>query len=154
MLRPKEIEFLFGHEVLHCVYDHMGRAGSRDKQLFNVAADYCVNADLIKHRIGEKITTVDCLHDSKYDGMSAEQVYDLLMQNANKINMQDLIDQLLDDHLDGDGDCDDGDGNKENVDGNGKGPRKLTQAEKDAIRDEIKEAVLSLIHISEPTRPY
>jgi predicted metal-dependent peptidase len=139
MLRPKEIEFLFGHEVLHCVYDHMGRAGSRDKQLFNVAADYCVNADLVKHRVGEKITTVGCLHDSKYDGMSAEQVYDLLQQNADKISMQDLIDQLLDDHLDGDGEGN-GDGDE---DGDGKGPRRLTQAEKDAIRDEIKEAVLA-----------
>ena len=27
MLKPKEIEFLFGHEVLHCVYDHFGRRG-------------------------------------------------------------------------------------------------------------------------------
>ena len=33
MLRPKEIEFLFGHEVLHCVYDHFGRRGSRDPKI-------------------------------------------------------------------------------------------------------------------------
>ena len=33
MLKPKEIEFLFGHEVLHCVYDHFGRRGDRDPQL-------------------------------------------------------------------------------------------------------------------------
>ena len=25
MLRPKEVEFLFGHEVLHCVYDHFAK---------------------------------------------------------------------------------------------------------------------------------
>ena len=31
MLKPKEIEFLFGHEVLHCVYDHFGRRGDRDE---------------------------------------------------------------------------------------------------------------------------
>jgi predicted metal-dependent peptidase len=29
-LRPKEVEFLFGHEVLHVVYDHFGRRGERD----------------------------------------------------------------------------------------------------------------------------
>ena len=37
MLRPKEIEFLFGHEVLHCVYDHFGRRGERDPQIWNIA---------------------------------------------------------------------------------------------------------------------
>ena len=47
MLRPKEIEFLFGHEVLHCVYDHFGRRGDRDPQIWNIANDFCVNADLI-----------------------------------------------------------------------------------------------------------
>ena len=38
LLKPKEIEFLFGHEVLHCVYDHFGRRGDRDPQLFNIAS--------------------------------------------------------------------------------------------------------------------
>ena len=135
-LRPKEIEFLFGHEVLHCVYDHFGRRGDRDAQLYNCAADYCVNSDLIKHRVGEKITTVPCLYDSKYDGMSSEQIYDILYENAEKIDLQSLIDRLLDDHMDGD----DADGNG-GQDGNGR--PKLSQAEKDAIKDEIKEAVLA-----------
>jgi len=93
MLRPKEIEFLFGHEVLHCVYDHMGRRGDRDPQLCNIADDYCVNGDLIKHRVGEKITTVPCLYDTKYEGLCAEEVYDILYENAEKININDLIDK-------------------------------------------------------------
>ena len=142
MLRPKEIEFLFGHEVLHCVYDHMGRRGDRDPQLSNIAADYCVNQDLIKHRVGEKITTVPCLHDPKYDGMSYEQVYDILYENAEKIDVQSLIDKMLDEHLDGEGDDEGGDGDGEG-DNQGKGRPKLSQAEKDQIRDEIKEAVLA-----------
>jgi hypothetical protein len=73
MLRPKEIEFLFGHEVLHCVYDHFGRRGDRDPQLWNIANDFCVNGDLVKHNVGEKITSVPCLYDRKYDGMSSEK---------------------------------------------------------------------------------
>jgi hypothetical protein len=74
-LKPCELEFLFGHEVLHNVYDHIGRTGDfRDRRLFNCAADYCVNADLIEQRIGDKITP--CLFDSKYKGWSAEEVYD------------------------------------------------------------------------------
>jgi predicted metal-dependent peptidase len=141
MLRPKEIEFLFGHEVLHCVYDHFGRRGDRDPQLFNIANDYCVNADLKKHNVGEFITTVPCLYDKKYDGMSSEEIYDLLMENAEKVDIGKLIQQLLDEHLDGDGDDDsDGDGDK---DGEGKSRPKLSAADKQAIRDEIKEAVLA-----------
>jgi predicted metal-dependent peptidase len=142
MLRPKEVEFLFGHEVLHCVYDHMGRRGDRDPQLWNIADDYCVNGDLIKHRVGEKITTVPCLYDHKYDGMCAEEVYDILYENAEKIDINSLIDKLLDDHLDGNGE-DEGDGGDDNGKSGGSGKPKLSQAEKDAIRDEIKEAVLA-----------
>jgi len=141
MLRPKEIEFLFGHEVLHCVYDHFGRRGDRDPQLFNIANDFAVNADLIKHRVGEKITTVPCLHDPKYDGLSSEEIYDQLMQNVQKISMSDLLDKLIDEHLDGEGDADgDGDGDQE---GKGKGRPKLSDADRQAIRDEIKEAMLA-----------
>jgi predicted metal-dependent peptidase len=139
MLRPKEVEFLFGHEVLHVVYDHFGRRGERDPLLSNVAADYCVNADLKKHRVGEFITSVPCLYESKYEGMSYEEVYDDLYKNAEKIDINQLIEKLLDDHMDGD---EEGDG--DSLDGKGGTKRpKLTAEEKAAIRDEIKEAMLS-----------
>jgi predicted metal-dependent peptidase len=137
MLRPKEIEFLFGHEVLHCVYDHFGRRGDRDPQLWNIANDYCVNGDLVKHNVGEKITSVPCLYDRKYDGMSSEEVYDALYENATKIDIGKLLDQMIDEHLDGEGD---GNGDQ---DGEGKGRPKLTAEEKQAIKDEIKEAMLA-----------
>ena len=144
MLKPKEVEFLFGHEVLHCVYDHFGRRGDRDPQLWNIADDYCVNADLKKHRVGEFITTVPCLYDSKYEGKSAEEVYDDLYENAEKIDIGSLIDKLLDDHLDGEGD---GEGSDQDGDqkgkGGGSGKPKLTEEEKQQIKDEIKEAVLA-----------
>jgi predicted metal-dependent peptidase len=141
-LKPKEIEFLFGHEVLHCVYDHMNRRGDRDAQLWNIADDYCVNADLKKHRVGEFITTVPCLYDSKYEGMCAEEVYDDLYENAEKINISDLIDKLLDDHMEDDSEEGKGGGGKEG-EKSGNGRPKLSQAEKDQIKDEIKEAVLA-----------
>jgi predicted metal-dependent peptidase len=136
LLRPKEIEFLFGHEVLHCVYDHFGRRGDRDPQLFNIANDFCVNADLIKHHVGEKITTVPCLYDPKYDGMSSEEIYDILYEKADKIDIGKLLDQMIDEHLDGEGDGD-------SEDGEGKGRPKLTAEERQAIKDEIKEAMLA-----------
>ena len=147
MLKPRELEFLFGHEVLHCVYDHFGRRGDRDPQLWNIANDYCVNSDLKKHRVGQFITTVPCLYDKKYEDMSSEQVYEVLYENAEKIDIDRLLDQLIDEHMDG-GDAE-GDGNgdqdgKGNGDQDGKGRRpRLSKEERDAIKDEIKEAVLS-----------
>ena len=53
-LTPKESEFLFGHEVLHNVFEHMLlRIGDRDPMLWNIAADYAVNQILVDGQIGE-----------------------------------------------------------------------------------------------------
>ena len=147
MLKPKEIEFLFGHEVLHCVYDHFGRRGDRDPMLFNIANDYCVNADLKKHRVGEFITSVPCLYDSKYENKSSEEIYDILYENAEKINISDLIDKLLDDHLDGDDGEDGGGGSGDEKEG--KGRPKLSAEERQKIKDEIKEAMLAAAQASD-----
>lgn len=141
-LPQKQLEFLFGHEVLHVVYDHMARRGDRDPMLSNVAADYCVNADLLEQKIGEKIPVG--LYSTKYIGWSYEQVYDDLYENAEKIDLKDLMDQLLDEHLDDDDNGpDDGNGDGQSKEGQGNGRPKLTAAEKKAIRDEIKEAVIN-----------
>jgi len=142
MLKPKEIEFLFGHEVLHCVYDHFGRRGDRDPQLWNIANDYCVNGDLKKHRVGEFITSVPCLYDAKFEGKSSEEVYDYLYENAEKISIDDLIDRMLDEHMDGD-DGEGGGSGEDDGKGKGRGRPQLSQSERDKIRDEIKEAMLS-----------
>lgn len=140
MLRPREIEFLFGHEVLHCVYDHFGRRGDRLPYLWNVANDYCVNGDLKKHQVGEFITSVPCLYDAKFEGKSSEEIYDILYENAEKISIDDLVNRLLDMHMDGD----DGESSGKDEGREGKsGPSSLTEEEKRQIRDEIKEAMLS-----------
>jgi predicted metal-dependent peptidase len=138
MLKPKEVEFLVGHEVLHVVYDHMGRRNTRDPQIWNIADDYAVNADLKRHKIGQFITTVPCLYEQKYDGVAAEEIYDDLMKNVKRINVEDLLDQLLDDHMDGE---DEGSGN-EDSDGKSKRP-KLSSEEKDRIRQEVKQAIIN-----------
>jgi len=138
MLKPKEVEFLFGHEVLHCVYDHFGRRGDRDPQLFNIANDYCVNADLKKHRVGEFITSVPCLYNPEYEDMSSEEIYDVLYENAEKIDIDKLLEKLLDEHLDGDDETGDGGGK----DGKGNRPR-MSAEERAKVRDEIKEAMLA-----------
>jgi predicted metal-dependent peptidase len=148
MLKPKEVEFLVAHEVLHVVYDHMGRRGTRDPQLFNVANDYAVNADLKRHKVGQFITTVPCLYEQKYDGKSSEEIYDDLMKNVQKININDLIDQMIDDHLDGEGDGEnesDGDGDKE---GKSKRPR-MSDEERERARQEMKQAIINAAQSAE-----
>ena len=137
----KQLEFLVGHEILHAVYDHMGRRGDRQPRLSNIAADYCVNQDLVEQRIGEKINVVPILFDAKFKGQSYEEVYDYLYQNADKIDISQLEQMVLDEHLEdgeGDGDANDGDGT-----GNSKGRPKLSKEEAQAIRDEIKGAVIA-----------
>ena len=45
-LTPDELKFLVGHEVLHCVYNHLYRRFDRDPKIYNMAADYVINAIL------------------------------------------------------------------------------------------------------------
>jgi predicted metal-dependent peptidase len=146
MLKPKEVEFLVAHEVLHVVYDHMGRRDHRDPQIWNIADDYCVNADLKRHKVGQFITTVPCLYEQKYDGKPAEEVYDDLMKNVQKISIEDLIDQMIDDHMDGEDGDGEGDGDKE---GKGKGRPKLSEEEKERIRQEVKQAIINAAQSAE-----
>ena len=141
MLKQAEVVFLVAHEVLHVVYDHMDRRGDRDPQLWNIADDYCVNADLKKHRVGEFITTVPCLYDHKYADMPAEEVYDILYENAEKISIDQLAEMLLDEHLEGEGEGS-GEGEGEGEEGK-KGPVKMSKEEKDQLKQEIKEAILN-----------
>ena len=146
MLKPKEVEFLVGHEVLHVVYDHMDRRGTRDPQIWNIADDYAVNADLKRHKVGQFITTVPCLYEQKYDGKPAEEIYDDLMKNVQKININDLIDQMIDDHMESGQDSDgDGDGDQE---GKGKRP-KMSPEERERARQEIKQAIINAAQSAE-----
>ena len=142
-LKPKEAEFGFAHEVLHNVFDHMGRRDGRDPALSNIAADYATNQILKDEKIGEVPSWIKIFQDNKYRGMSYEQIYQDLYDKAEKIDISTLG-ELLDEHLDGEGEGegnDDGDGDKE-----GKGPPRLTADEKKKIRDEIKEAMVAAAH--------
>jgi predicted metal-dependent peptidase len=137
-LTPKQAEFGFAHEVLHNVFDHMGRRESRDPQLSNIAADYAANQILKDERIGEVPDWIKIFQDNKYRGMSYEQIYDELYEKAEKIDIS-LLGELLDEHLDGEGEGDGEDGDEKD----GKGRPRLTAEEKKQIRDEIKEAMVA-----------
>jgi predicted metal-dependent peptidase len=136
-LTVKKLEFLFGHEICHAVFDHFGRLGSRDRNLANIAQDYAVNQILVDERIGDKITEVKICYDAKYRGMAWEEIYDDLYSKAKKIPMEELLKQLgdvLDEHLKEEGE---GEGDKD-----GKGKPRISKEDAQKIRDEIKEAMI------------
>ena len=137
-LKPKEAEFGFGHEVLHNVFDHIGRRGDRDPQLSNIAADYAANQILVDEKIGIVPSCIRIFQDNKYRGKSYEEIYDDIYEKAEKIDISSLGD-LLDEHLN---DCED-DCNEDGEGKDNKGRPVLTEAEKKQIRDEIKEAMIA-----------
>jgi predicted metal-dependent peptidase len=141
-LKPKEAEFGFAHEVLHNVFDHMGRRDHRDPVLSNIAADYAANQILKDENIGEVPSWIKIFQDNKYRGWSYEQIYDELYEKADKIDISKLG-ELLDEHLDGEGESE---GDEDGDQKDGKGPPRLTADEKKKIRDEIKEAMVAAAH--------
>lgn len=140
-LSDGELIFGFGHELGHIIFDHMTRRGSREPQIWNMAGDYVINNMLIRESVGTRITAVPILEDRKYEGKTADEVYDDLIKNATVIKM------TLDDHLDMEGE---GDGKEGETDANGnpipgKGRpkfKKLSEEEQKALRDEWREAVI------------
>jgi len=123
-LNKQETIFLVAHEVEHCVYDHMGRRGSRKPKLWNAAADYVINWELHEHNIGKlpdpKTSGVQACFDSKYKGMFAEEVYELLLKDPNA-NFPEF-----DIHLEP---------------GDGKG-EPMSEEERRVLSDEIRNAVM------------
>ena len=126
-LTTKQVEFVVAHEILHNVFDHMGRNEGRDRQIFNIAADYCVNGQLIRDRIGEQPPEIKIFHDTQHYNKSAEQVYDEIFEKYDDDQLA-ALGQLLDDHIDWKKD--------------GQGRPAYSKEELKQIRDEIREATM------------
>ena len=146
-MNEKERVFGFGHEILHCVYDHfdVNRRGDRNPMLWNIANDYVINADLIDANIGEQIRLVDICFDWKYRSKVSEEIYDELfkeMEEQGRIQYVDTFDVHLD-REDGDDEGADGmdqpgEGNNDGTDG----PIKYTDEEKEQIKQEFQNATM------------
>jgi len=126
-LTTKQIEFVIAHEIMHNIFDHMGRREGRDPKIFNIAADYCVNGQLVRDKIGDTIPEIKMFHNPKYYGWGAEQVYDDIYDD---IENQDLeaLGQLIDEHID----WEKSDGNRPSY----------SKEELKKIRDEIRDATM------------
>ena len=132
-LTVKHIEFVLAHEILHNAFDHMGRRESRHPKLFNFAADYCVNGQIVRDKIGDyNIPDINILHDPQYYGMSSEEIYDLLKDKNDE--MLDQLGELLDQHFVWESSDDEDAQNGRPV---------YTSEELREIRDSMREAVMT-----------
>ena len=126
------LDFLVGHEVLHCVFDHMQARGEREPQLYNAAADYNINMTLVEQNIGKPISEDKlgggkiCL-DWKYQGWNSYEIYDDLFENRKDAKGMDV-------HLE--------EGTDAGEDKDGKSAPSMTEAEKKELADEIKQATI------------
>lgn len=123
-LTKAECIFLVGHEVEHCVYDHMSRRGGRKPKMWNAAADYVINLELRQNNVGKlpdpKTSGVTACYDEKYKDMFAEEVYELLEKDPNQQFPE------FDVHFEP---------------GDGKG-EPMTEEERRVLQDEIRNAVM------------
>jgi len=96
-LKEDELVGVVAHEVSHCSYQHMSRRGHRDPLIWNMAGDYVINQDLKdagfklpykpSHTVPKDSKEKVHLLDPKFKGMSTEEVYERLIQDAVKINI-------------------------------------------------------------------
>ena len=148
-MNNKEIEFVVAHEILHMVFDHMGRREDRDPMIYNISADYIVNNTLVRDRIGVMPSIVQCYQDFKYEDWTSEEVYDDVYEQA-KQNGEEFLNQLgemLDEHLDaedGSEGVNDGEmGEDNNGNTTSKSKPKYSKEDIKQIKDEIKENMIS-----------
>ena len=129
-LTVKQVEFVIAHEILHNVFDHMSRREGRNARIFNIAADYCANGQIVRDKIGDhNIPGITIFHDEKYYGMGAEEIYDKIFDEMDEQEL-DALGQLLDDHIDWGKDGKDG-------------QPKYSKEELKQIRDEMREATMA-----------
>lgn len=127
-LTNKQVEFVVAHEILHNVFDHMMRVEGRDRFIWNAAADYSVNGQLIRDHIGEVPPDIKIFHDTNHYGKGTEQIYDEIFEKMDAEQLS-ALGQLLDEHIDWEKDGKDG-------------RPSYTKEELKQIRDEIKEATI------------
>jgi hypothetical protein len=84
--KEEALRLVLAHELLHCIGKHQERRGTRDPKGWNIACDYAINPILEGEpgfewpvdETGQKMG----LYEEKYEGMSAEDIYDLLIEEG------------------------------------------------------------------------
>lgn len=90
-LTKEHIKFLIAHEVFHILILTRSRREDRDPTLWNTASDFAINELLINDEAVVTGKTVGQFidfgcYDPAYRNMSAEQIYNLLKKEQDKLN--------------------------------------------------------------------
>lgn len=128
-LTEEELNWVIVHETMHPALGHIWRRKNRFPDLWNVACDYEIHSFMHQYmketgEIGFMSMPKGGLYDTKYDNLSVDKIYEMLLDDYEKdrAKMQGLIDRLLDNHGSWeDGDGGDGDGNGDNGDSDSDG---------------------------------
>lgn len=89
-LSEPELNWVTIHEVMHPALQHLWRRGSKQPKLWNAACDYAIHSLMNEYLDSDNSCRntlkmpEGCLYDSKYNGKSAEEIYDILMQQQNQ----------------------------------------------------------------------
>lgn len=127
-----QVAFVAAHEVMHIALLHGLRRGNRDPNIWNIAADYAINYILVA--AGMEMPKGG-LHDAKFKDMSAEQIYDLLLDDAKSMPQYAIGPDLLEP-----GSGSPGDSGKDGKDGDGHA-KGMTDAQKADLEQEIQRRV-------------
>jgi len=76
-----ELTGVIAHEVMHVALKHHLRRGERDANVWNEACDYAINLLVLDAGLS---LPEGGLVDEAYKGMTAERIYDLLIQDPSK----------------------------------------------------------------------
>lgn len=74
-INDDELSGVIIHEALHTGFLHHTRLGGKDPEKWNAACDYAINSIVFEDGL---VLPDDHLHNSKYKGLSAEEIYNLL----------------------------------------------------------------------------
>lgn len=89
----EETKTLIGHEVMHCVFEHIGRRGDREPRRWNQAGDFVINDVLVD----SGFTPIKgWLHNRAYAGMTTDHVYEMLPPNDGNGGAGDPLDDCQD----------------------------------------------------------
>ncbi len=136
-LSVEECTFVICHEVLHCVFLHMTRRGTRNPEFWNYAGDYAINLICTDAKCGVMPRKVPGLLDEKYRGWHVDAIYDDLMKSAKKTKVKISLP----------GGQGDGDGEGEMwglvIDARGEDGKPLSESEKSALEEELKIKAIS-----------
>lgn len=78
-LTLEQVKFVLAHEALHGALSHFYRREHRNKQRWDIACDFAVNAILVADGL---TPPPDALVQKRYEGMSAEEIYPYIKDDA------------------------------------------------------------------------